>query len=312
MATFLNDTLTDTTNVALTAHTGETGATWTAASVNPGNWRFDTTGSRLFSDDAGVVLASGTPAGADYDVVSTFHRYTNASGTGAIVGRYIEASQNGYVGGYLFSSSQWVIWRMDAGTRTVIGSYAQAITSGTDYTITLGFRGSTISLKIDGIERVSVTDATYSAAGRVGFYASGTWAAASVWGPSSISATDAVPPSAAPVVSAGADATITAGQALTRTATFTDADSSGPFTATVDYGEGAGPVAVTPGAGTVALSNVYEAVGVYTVTVSVTDETDSTGSDTATVTVNEAPTIGSFVVADVTGTDASAPTISLS
>ena len=92
----------------------------------------------------------------------------------------------------------------------------------------------------------------------------------------------------APIVNAGPDATLTEGDTFASAGSFTDPDSTS-WTATVDYGEGAGPqtLPLNPD-GTFALSNTYEQDGVYTVTVTVTDDSGLSGSDTATVTVGNA------------------------
>ena len=94
---------------------------------------------------------------------------------------------------------------------------------------------------------------------------------------------------AAPVVDAGPDATLTEGDTFVSAGSVSDAGVLDTLTATVDYGEGAGPqpLALNPD-GTFALSNLYEQDGAYLVTVSVTDDDGGVGIDTATVTVGNA------------------------
>ena len=96
----------------------------------------------------------------------------------------------------------------------------------------------------------------------------------------------------APAVVAGPDESINEGDSFTRAGSFIDPGAD-TWTATVDYGEGAGPqvLAVNQVAKTVSLSHVYADDGVYTVTVTVDDGT-ADGSDTVIVTVvNVAPTV---------------------
>jgi hypothetical protein len=70
----------------------------------------------------------------------------------------------------------------------------------------------------------------------------------------------------------GFDARLTAGQRFARIGSFADADSLG-WTATVDYGDGTGVRALTFFEGTSFLLNhFYEADGVYTITVCITDD----------------------------------------
>ncbi|MGD9127827.1 MAG: PKD domain-containing protein, partial [Planctomycetia bacterium] len=114
----------------------------------------------------------------------------------------------------------------------------------------------------------------------------------------------------APTVVAAADQTIEEGDTLTLDAatftdpgfTFTTAGTEETFTATIDWGDGAGPqpatVTVTQGSagvatgGIVAGEHLYLGRGDYTVTVFVTDDDGGTHSDTFTVSVqNAAPVI---------------------
>ncbi|MBW3592235.1 MAG: hypothetical protein KY396_00895, partial [Actinobacteria bacterium] len=89
-----------------------------------------------------------------------------------------------------------------------------------------------------------------------------------------------------PTVSAGADAAIAEGATFSSSGSFTDPDDGGSWTATVDYGDGSGPQALTLGADkSFALGHVYADDGSYTVTVTVTDERGASASDTAVVTV---------------------------
>ena len=95
-----------------------------------------------------------------------------------------------------------------------------------------------------------------------------------------------------PVVYAGPDATINEGATFNSSGNFTDL-GAGPWTATVNYGDGSGTVPLTLNLNkTFALSHVYTTPGVYTVTVTVSDTFSGVGSDTATVTVlNVAPVV---------------------
>jgi hypothetical protein len=88
-----------------------------------------------------------------------------------------------------------------------------------------------------------------------------------------------------PVVNAGSDATINEGGTFTGSGSFTDPGAE-TWTATVNYGDGSGTQALTLTGKTFGLSHAYTQQGSYTVTVTVTDSIGGSGSDTATVTVN--------------------------
>jgi PKD repeat protein len=104
----------------------------------------------------------------------------------------------------------------------------------------------------------------------------------------------AVATNTAPVVSAGADATINEGATFSQNGSFTDPDANS-WTAKVNYGDGSGDqsLSITLPAKTFSLSHVYADNGVYTVTVTVNDGTVD-GSDGVQVTVNNVPPTATF------------------
>jgi hypothetical protein len=96
----------------------------------------------------------------------------------------------------------------------------------------------------------------------------------------------------APTVSAGGNASINEGATFTRNGSFTDPGAD-TWTATVNYGDGSPAQALTLGASkTFNLSHEYADNGVFTVTVTVTDDDGGVGPASFTVTVNNvAPTV---------------------
>ena len=95
----------------------------------------------------------------------------------------------------------------------------------------------------------------------------------------------------APGVTVGADATIDEGDEFTRNGSFTDPGAD-TWTATVDYGDGGGAMALALAGKDFSLAHTYIDDGVNTVTVEVTDDDGGVGSDDAEVTVNNvAPTV---------------------
>jgi len=90
----------------------------------------------------------------------------------------------------------------------------------------------------------------------------------------------------APVVDSGADQTVNEGDVVNFSGSFTDPGSADTHTIDWDFGDSTGAV------GTLTQSHIYADNGIYTVTLTVTDDDGGSTSDTLTVTVNNvAPTI---------------------
>jgi PKD repeat protein len=93
---------------------------------------------------------------------------------------------------------------------------------------------------------------------------------------------------AAPSVSAGPNAVVTAGGKVGRWTAFSD-DGPGPHTATIDFGDG-GPAVAVPVVGTwMYVQHTYGIPGTHTATLCVTDALGATGCGAFTVTVNAPP-----------------------
>ena len=107
----------------------------------------------------------------------------------------------------------------------------------------------------------------------------------------SVTATFAMPQNTGPLVDAGGDGTVAEGSLLARAGSFTDPDADS-WSATVDYGDGAGAVPLSLAADkSFQLSHTYLDNGSYAVTVSV-DDGHTSGSDSFQVTVsNVAPSV---------------------
>ncbi len=98
----------------------------------------------------------------------------------------------------------------------------------------------------------------------------------------------------APTVQSVNGATINEGDTYNTSGSFIDSDSTS-WTANVDYGDGFGAQPLTLSGTNFSLSHIYKDNGIYTITVSVTDEQGAVGIGTANVVVdNVAPTIGTI------------------
>jgi PKD domain len=87
-----------------------------------------------------------------------------------------------------------------------------------------------------------------------------------------------------PVVNAGPDQTVLLSLgSVTVNASFTDQDGDGPWTYTIDWGDGSFTNGSTPTQGGISASHSYGLVSTNTVTVTVTDAHGLSGSDQATI-----------------------------
>jgi hypothetical protein len=175
--TFVFDTFTDTDGTLLSAHTGELGATWVQHGVSTitivisdANRARRTSGG---ASDVALYYASGLPATADYEV-STILRQLTAGAAAGVVGRVVTGATTAYMARYDSAGPEWQLVKYVAGTPTTLGTYAQALAVGQDYRMTLRMRGTRISLLVNNIERIAVTDSAITDAGRAGLRASRT------------------------------------------------------------------------------------------------------------------------------------------
>ncbi len=168
---FVSDSFSGQSGLALGAHTGERGATWSDWPAASGRAQL-TRQMRVRASTAGphaVLTASGAPPGPDYEVSADFHVVSLGETTliGLLARR--DDADSEYMGWYNSASGTWGIARRLGGTGITIGStYSQTLNVGGTYRAALRVRGSRISLLVDGLERVSGIDTSVGAPGRAG------------------------------------------------------------------------------------------------------------------------------------------------
>ena len=174
-ATVSSDTFTGTSGATLQSHTGEIGATWakhaisaTDAVITP-NGRIRKSGNT----SGALYYSSAVPTSADYTVeADVFVASILNNDQIGLVGR-LDPTGNGtfYATYYDESTQKWSLVRVINGAPTVIQTQASgaALTANTTYRVGLSMTGSTIRLLINGVQLLSGTDTTITAAGRGGF-----------------------------------------------------------------------------------------------------------------------------------------------
>jgi hypothetical protein len=97
MPLFTSDLFTDTPGVLLENHTGATGATWTKNPAFSTGSAVITNANRVRGGATnGVYYASGTPAGADYDVEADFY-VASVAGSAGLLGRQSASAATYYL-----------------------------------------------------------------------------------------------------------------------------------------------------------------------------------------------------------------------
>jgi len=164
---FVSDSFTDTDTTELSLHTGETGATWTKhASYST---LITIVGNRAVVPATTNTLyyASGTPTNADYDVEAAITPKAVEANVG-ICARIDTSANTLYILQYVAASTRWEIGRFSAGSYQALGTFTQTLTVDQAYAVKFELRGDALKAYIDSVERISVTDSTITAAGRVG------------------------------------------------------------------------------------------------------------------------------------------------
>jgi hypothetical protein len=86
-------------------------------------------------------------------------------------------------------------------------------------------------------------------------------------------------------VNAGSDQTVLLGLLYSENASFTDAGNDGPWSYTIDWGDGSSSGGSTSSQGTISAGHTYLLLGQYRITVTVTDSHGASGSSSKLLTV---------------------------
>jgi hypothetical protein len=165
------DEFTDSAGTLLQNHTGALGTTWTRKDTDDAVITDENRVRKAAGVDDAVYRSSGVPPSANYLVEADIHVKSILANDGAGVTGRVDTSTAGSTA-YLarWSAAQgpsggWQLIKLVNGAATVLGTFNQALTVGSTYRVGLEMNGSTIRLLVDGVQRVSATDTTLSAAG---------------------------------------------------------------------------------------------------------------------------------------------------
>lgn len=167
--TFFNDTFTDTAATSLTSHSPNTGGPWVKTAGPAGGWAISNA-NRVRANDIFWMAFSGTTVApsADATITGVIRRITNVNYIG-VGGRGNTSDARLY--GCLLGTGTLYLQELDSiAGNTELGSYAASLADNTDYTVKLTMVGTTLKCFLDGVERISATDATLASAGTVAMF----------------------------------------------------------------------------------------------------------------------------------------------
>lgn len=190
MAAFVTDSFTDTNGVALNAHTGELGATWTKHAAANVVGQSEINANALRTTELGkdeIYYASGSPTNADYEA---YLEYTYNGNLGSVGGpgiRLDTAAATGYFVIVFKPGSTLAIYKKVAGSTTLVSSISFTPVSAETYKITLTGAGTSLIAKLQrasdsfwltsasafqagAANAISATDSSITAAGKAGFW----------------------------------------------------------------------------------------------------------------------------------------------
>lgn len=174
MAAFLLDTMTEGSNLTLASHTPDTGGAW-AQHPNFTTNTFSVQGGLGYcigssSSGTSIYYNNATPPSADYYVEATIQHNGAGASTSltGVCGRLATGASTMYMAYYNPGTAVWLLEKLVAGTNTQLGSYSTTLAVLTSAVVKLEMIGTAIKVFIDGVERISVTDSSITAAGFAG------------------------------------------------------------------------------------------------------------------------------------------------
>src|SRR6266404_704074 len=169
MSQFFLDNFTGSDGDPLSTHAGDSGVTWTRDTVF-GTGDHVIRGNMLSGNDAGgpAYYASVGPSTGQYSLSGTIKRQTTDSSKSLFIyGRYNRSTQNGYSVGFQNNTTSIAVtlYKIDSGSGTSLGTYTiSSPVLGSSFTFEFSLMDAAKKVYIDGVERISHTNNTYTTA----------------------------------------------------------------------------------------------------------------------------------------------------
>ena len=174
MATFVNETFTESSDVAITAHTGETGATWAK-----NNWNSSTAGTIVDAASDSLInpnnsfeyyYASGISATAEYDVTADIIVQSTDNFRQCGICARMDASAGTFYRAELDPNDSTVyLYKYVSGTGTLLGTYPFTTAIQT-YSLKLVVSDAAKEVWLDGVLVITNPDNAITIAGYSGLF----------------------------------------------------------------------------------------------------------------------------------------------
>lgn len=177
---FVSDTFTEGSDVNLSSHVGEIGATWTLHPSYGGTVTNDSTLDRIYlTSGTGAYYTSGVPPDADYCVKSYFYRVTQQSNNISLILRFSTSADTGILlrANDTGAAFQWEVMDRNAGSNgTPVTSISNTpAIGGAPVIMELCGTGTTVIVIANGVQDTNLNFTTgITATGRAGVRFSGT------------------------------------------------------------------------------------------------------------------------------------------
>lgn len=166
---FLQDLFDEASDTTLISHTPDLGGVWSKQTgyVNESRVWGGVGYASAIADSTSIYRNGATPPSADYYVEADIVTTVSSIGYGGVIAR-ASATVNTFYQAYYTGDSGLELTRVVFGDSTSIGTYAMTWTANAQKTLRLEVEGTTIRVKLDGVQVISVTDNVITEAGHAG------------------------------------------------------------------------------------------------------------------------------------------------
>ncbi|MDQ8046175.1 MAG: LamG domain-containing protein [Patulibacter sp.] len=208
------DAFTGTAGALLTSRTELYGGAWTRQAISTTNAVISSSGRvRPQADGLAEYRVATTTATAE--IVSADVTVQSPTGEAGLMTRMATTGDTGYLIRYIATTGVWELDVVNAGAATVLGSWTGPVAVGDTAHLVMDQEAGSITVTIDGTQRLAVTDNSIAASGRTGIRLVGASGQGDTFGVQLDNFRSYQPNQASTVASTGTAATATGGPVVT-------------------------------------------------------------------------------------------------